>query len=43
VQKRIIGLAGEPGAMTSAEFANLNHIDYERYGKLIHDAGVILQ
>ncbi len=43
VQKRIIGLAGEPGAMTSAEFANLNRIDYERYGKLIRDAGVKLE
>jgi tripartite-type tricarboxylate transporter receptor subunit TctC len=39
VQKRIVGLAGEPGAMTSAEFAELNRIDYERYGKLFRDAG----
>jgi tripartite-type tricarboxylate transporter receptor subunit TctC len=43
VQKRIIGLAGEPGAMTSAEFAELNRADYDRYGKLIRDAGVKLE
>jgi tripartite-type tricarboxylate transporter receptor subunit TctC len=43
VQKRIRGLAGEPGAMTSAEFAELNRADFERYGKLIRDAGVKLE
>jgi len=43
VQKRIVGLAGEPGAMTSAEFAELNRVDYDRYGKLIRDAGVKLE
>jgi tripartite-type tricarboxylate transporter receptor subunit TctC len=43
VQKRILGLAGEPGALTSAEFAELNRVDYERYGKLIRDAGVKLE
>jgi tripartite-type tricarboxylate transporter receptor subunit TctC len=43
VQKRIVGLAGEPGTMTSAEFAELNRVDYERYGKLIRDAGVKLE
>ena len=43
VQKRIVGLAGEPGNMTSAEFAELNRADYERYGKLIRDAGVKLE
>jgi tripartite-type tricarboxylate transporter receptor subunit TctC len=43
VQKRIVGLAGEPGAMTSAEFAELNRVDYDRYGKLIRDAGIKLE
>jgi len=43
LQKRIVGLAGEPGAMTSAEFAELNRVDYDRYGKLIRDAGVKLE
>jgi tripartite-type tricarboxylate transporter receptor subunit TctC len=48
VQKRIAGLAGEPGRMSVAEFAELNRADYERYGKLIdgivtmyHDQGQI--
>lgn len=43
VQKRIVALAGEPGNMTSAEFAELNRADYERYGKLIRDAGIKLE
>ena len=43
VQKRIVGMAGEPGNMTSAEFAELNRVDFDRYGKLIRDAGVKLE
>ncbi|HEY1461122.1 MAG TPA: tripartite tricarboxylate transporter substrate binding protein [Casimicrobiaceae bacterium] len=43
VQKRIAGLAGEPGNMSSAEFAELNRADYERYGKLIREAGIKLE
>ncbi len=43
VQKRIAGLAGEPGTMTSAEFAALNRADYDRYGKLIREAGIKLE
>ena len=43
VQKRIAGLAGEPGAMTSAEFGALNRADYDRYGKLIREAGIKLE
>jgi tripartite-type tricarboxylate transporter receptor subunit TctC len=43
VQKRIAGLAGEPGAMTSAEFGELNRTDYDRYGKLIRDAAIKLE
>jgi tripartite-type tricarboxylate transporter receptor subunit TctC len=43
VKKRIEGLAGEPGAMTSAEFAELNRADYDRYGKLIRDAAIKLE
>ena len=43
IQKRIASLAGEPGTMTSAEFAALNRADYDRYGKLIRDAGVKLE
>ena len=43
VQKRIAGLAGEPGTMTVAEFAELNRADYERYGKLIRETGIKLE
>ena len=43
VQKRISGLAGEPGTMTIAEFAALNRADYERYGKLIRETGIKLE
>ena len=37
------GLAGEPGTITSAEFAALNRADYDRYGKLIRDAAIKLE
>ena len=43
VQKRIAGLAGEPGTMTIAEFAALNRSDFERYGKLIRESGIKLE
>ena len=43
VQKRITGLAGEPGTMTVAEFAALNRADYDRYGKLIRESGIKLE
>jgi len=43
VQKRIAALAGEPGTMTIEQFAALNRADYERFGKLIKDAGIKLE
>jgi len=43
VQKRITGLAGEPGNMTIAEFAALQKADYERFGKLVKDANIKLE
>ncbi len=43
VQKRIAGLAGEPGTMSVAEFAALNRADYERYSKLIRETGIKLE
>jgi tripartite-type tricarboxylate transporter receptor subunit TctC len=42
VQKRIAGLAGEPGSMTIEQFAALQRADYERFGKLIKDANIKL-
>jgi tripartite-type tricarboxylate transporter receptor subunit TctC len=43
VQKRIAGLAGEPGAMTIEQFAALQRADYDRFGKLIKDANIKLE
>jgi len=42
VQKRIAGLAGEPGALTVEQFAQMNRADYDRFGKLIRDAKIRL-
>jgi tripartite-type tricarboxylate transporter receptor subunit TctC len=43
VQKRLIALGGEPGAMTSEQFAAMNKADFDRFGKLIQDAGVKME
>ena len=43
VQKRIADLAGEPGNITQAQFAELNKAEFDRYGKLIREAKVQLQ
>ena len=43
VQKRLIGLGGEPGAMTSDQFAAMNRADFDRFGKLVRDAGVKME
>ncbi len=43
VQKKIAGLAGEPGTMTIGEFAALQRADYDRFGKLIKEAGIKLE
>ena len=43
VQKRLVGLGGEPGNATQAEFASLVKADFDRFGKLIKDANVKLE
>ncbi len=43
VQKRIANLAGEPGTLTTEQFADLNRADYARYGKLIRESAVKLE
>lgn len=43
VQKRLLGLGGEPGNVSQAEFAALVKSDYDRFGKLIKDANVKLE
>ena len=40
VQAKLRGLGGEPGAMNVEQFAVLNKIEFERFGKLIRDANV---
>jgi tripartite-type tricarboxylate transporter receptor subunit TctC len=40
VKKRLESLAGEPGAMSAAEFAAMAKADYDRSGKLVRDAGI---
>ena len=43
VDARLKGLGGEPSTMTPAQFAELNRQEFERFGKLIRDAGIKLQ
>ncbi|MFZ2737787.1 MAG: tripartite tricarboxylate transporter substrate binding protein [Burkholderiaceae bacterium] len=43
VQKRLRGLGGEPGALTSEQFAAMNRADFERSGKLIKDANIKIE
>ena len=40
VQKRLIGLGGEPGTLTQDQFGAMVRADYDRFGKLIKDANV---
>jgi tripartite-type tricarboxylate transporter receptor subunit TctC len=43
VDARLRGLGGEPGNITPAQFAEFNKQEFERFGKLIRDAGIKLQ
>ncbi len=40
VQKRLLGLGGEPGTLTQEQFGAMVRSDYERFGRLIKDANV---
>ena len=40
VRKKLADMGGEPGAMTSEQFGAMNRADFERFGKLVRDAGV---
>jgi tripartite-type tricarboxylate transporter receptor subunit TctC len=40
VKRRLEGLAGEPGALSVADFVAMTKSDYERSGKLVRDAGI---
>ena len=43
VRSRLIGLGGEPGTLTSEQFGAMNKADFERFGKLIQEAGIKLE
>jgi len=43
VDTKLRGLGGEPGNITPAQFAEFNKQEFERFGKLIRDAGIKLQ
>lgn len=38
--KRLQDLGGEPGTLTSEQFAAMNRADFERFGKLVKAAGI---
>ncbi len=40
VQKRLLGLGGEPGTLTQEQFGAMVRADYDRFGRLIKDANV---
>jgi len=40
VQKRLLGLGGEPGTLTREQFGAMVRADYDRFGRLIKDANV---
>ena len=40
MQKRLQDLGGEPGTLTSEQFAAMNRADFERFGKLVKAAGI---
>src|SRR6266581_4440774 len=40
VDARLRGLGGEPGALTTDQFADLNRAEYERFGALIRKANI---
>lgn len=40
VQSRLTGLGGEPGALSVQQFAEMNRAEFERFGRLIREAGI---
>ena len=43
VRARLTGLGGEPGAMSVVEFSAMNRAEFERYGRLIREAGIKIE
>lgn len=40
IRKKLEDLGGEPGALTPEQFAAMNRADFERFGRLVKEAGV---
>ena len=40
VQARIKGLGGDVGAIDAAQFAEMNRLEFERFGKLVREANI---
>jgi tripartite-type tricarboxylate transporter receptor subunit TctC len=40
IRAKLQGLGGEPGTLTATEFAAMNKADFDRFGKLVRDAGI---
>jgi tripartite-type tricarboxylate transporter receptor subunit TctC len=40
IRARLQALGGEPGAITAEQFAAMNKADYDRFGKLVKEAGI---
>jgi tripartite-type tricarboxylate transporter receptor subunit TctC len=40
VQGRLAALGGEPGALSVQQFADMNRAEFERFGRLVREAGI---
>jgi len=43
VRQKLAGLGGEPGTLTSEQFAAMNRADFERFGKLVRAANIRIE
>jgi tripartite-type tricarboxylate transporter receptor subunit TctC len=43
VQAKLRGLGGEPGTLSREQFAAMNRAEFERFGRLIREAGIRLE
>jgi tripartite-type tricarboxylate transporter receptor subunit TctC len=43
VRKKLEGLGGEPGTLTSEQFSAMNKSDFDRFGKLVKDANIKME
>jgi len=43
VNRRLTGLGGEPGTLTSEQFGAMNKADFERFGRLVREANIKME